>query len=176
MLKNNKLRLALRHILLVVIVFAATLLQNTAGGILSQYNAGCFLLIPLSVSIAMFEKEISGMFFGLLTGILWDISSPVTDGVFALFFTLTAFTCGLLTHYIFRNSLKAAAVFTTAEFVLFCGVSLIFNCILKDASGAWYYTATFCAHSFPFTLLALPFAYYIVKFTEKHLRQKAAFI
>ncbi len=176
MLKNNKLRLAVRYIVLILVVLFTALVQNTAGGILSKYNAGFFLLIPMSVSIAMFEKEFTGMLFGLLAGILWDVSSPVTDGVFALFFTVTAFFCGLLTHYVFRNSLKAAAVFTAAGFLLFCGVSLLFNCVFKDANGAWYYLSVFCVHSFPATLLPLPLAYYLVKTIEKHLRPEAAVV
>lgn len=176
MLKNNRLRLALRHAVLVIFILTAALLQNTAGGILSQYDIGFFLLIPLSVSIAMFEKEFAGMLFGLLAGVLWDISSPVTDGVYALFFTVAAFACGLLSHYVFRNSLKAAAFFTTVVFVLFCTVSLIFNCVLKDPSGAWYYVSHFCVRSFPAVILALPLTYYPVRSIEKNLRQKNAVI
>ncbi len=170
MLKKNTLRLALRRLILAVLVIFTALIQNSAGGVFTKSDTGFFLLIPLTVSIAMFEKEFAGMFFGLLAGALWDLASPVTDGVFALFFTVTACACGLLTHYVFRNSLRGAALLTTAVFILFCGIGVIFNCLLKDPSGAEYYLKTFCLHSYFPTIVFLPVFYYPVSFTEKRLR------
>lgn len=169
MLKNDTVKLILRRLILAALIVITSLVQNSADGLFAKFNIGFFFLIPLTVSTAMFEKEFAGLFFGMLAGALWDLSSPVPDGVFTLFFTLAAFLCGLLTHFIFRNSFKSALVFTTAVFLLFSAVSLVFNCLLKDPSGARYYVSVFCLRSFPVTLAALPFAYYPVRFIEKHL-------
>ncbi len=73
-----------------------------------------FLLIPLGTAIAMHEKEFAGMLWGLLTGILWDMASPVTDGAMALIFAALFLTTGLLTRYILRNTVMTASIITGA--------------------------------------------------------------
>ncbi len=173
MQKNSTVRLVLRRCALAVLFIIASLVQNSAGGILSKYNIGFFILIPLTVSTAMFEKEFAGMLYGLFAGALWDLASPVPDGVYALFFTVTGCACGLLAHFVLRNSLKSAAVLTAAVFVLFCGVSLLFNCLIKDAAGAKYYLTEFCLKSFAATFVFLPLTYYPVSFLEKRFRYGA---
>lgn len=175
MLKNNTARLVLRRIILAAAVTAAALIQNSAGGALSKYNIGVFLLIPLTVSIGMFEKEFAGMFFGIFAGALWDLCSPAADGVYALFFAFTTFLCGLLTHYVLRNSVKSAAVITAAVFAAFAAVSLIFNCLAKDPSGAEFYIKSFIPRSLAATALTLPPAYYAVSLVHKRFRPENSF-
>lgn len=175
MLKNNTVRLVFRRVILAAAIVVSALIQNSASGILAKYNTGCFLLLPLTVSVAMFEKEFAGLFYGLLAGALWDLASPATDGVYALFFTLAAFFCGLLTHFVFRNSFKSAAVLTAGVFLLFSAVSLTFICLVKDFSGVKYYATVFLPRSAAVTAVSLPLSYYAVSFAEKRLRPEKQF-
>ena len=70
------------------------------------------LLIPVTVSAAMHENELGAMLWGLLSGILWDMASPVTDGLYALIFSVIFLMTGLTTKYLFRNTCLTAAMFT----------------------------------------------------------------
>ncbi len=77
-----------------------------------RFGVPVFILIPLIVSISMYEKEFTGLFFGLLTGALWDLASPLTDGILALFFALLSYIICLLSRYILRNTLLCQIVVT----------------------------------------------------------------
>ena len=67
----------------------------------------------------MFEKEFAGIFYGILAGSLWDISTTTADGMKALFLALTGCICGLLVRYIMRNNLLSALVLCGAAIIVF---------------------------------------------------------
>ncbi len=87
-----------------------------------------YILIPLLISISMYEREVTGLFFGLLAGALWDLASPLTDGLLALFFAASAYIIGLLSRYILRNTLLS-------ELVLTCVSSIIFSVFMLIHTG-----------------------------------------
>ncbi len=70
------------------------------------------LLIPVTAAFTMHENEFAGLFLGLLSGILWDAASPLTDGMYALIFPAVFLLTGLLTRYVLRNTYLTAALFT----------------------------------------------------------------
>ncbi|MBQ6897412.1 MAG: rod shape-determining protein MreD [Clostridia bacterium] len=70
------------------------------------------LLIPVTVAVAMHENELGAMLWGLLSGILWDMASPVTDGLYALIFSVIFLLTGLWARYLLRNTCLTAAIFT----------------------------------------------------------------
>ena len=170
MLKKNTARLVVRRVILAAFVILTAILQNTAGTALARFNAGCFMLLSITVSISIYEKESAGMFFGLLAGALWDLASPAPDGVFALFFTAAGCLCGLLSHYVVRTSLFSAVVLTTATYIPPLLLCVIFRSFIKDPDGVHYYLTVIGPRSLAAALLLLPLSYYPVKLTEKLLR------
>lgn len=99
----------IKSILLVLLVALTALAQHAflpaAGAAHTAY-----LLLSLTTAIAMRERETRAAVFGLLAGALWDIASPLPDGVLALFFLVFACGASLLAHFVFRQSLLTAAV------------------------------------------------------------------
>lgn len=166
---KETLFLIARKISLIPIIICTALIQNTANNF---SGAGVFLLIPLSVSIAMFEHEFSGMLYGLFCGALWDLSSPVTDGIYTLYFTVFCCIAGLLTHYLLRNSFITASVLTFAGTLGFCLLNFIFNCLVKDSTNLYSTIKTFYIPSCILTVLTIPVFYFTVKYIETKLRKK----
>ncbi|MBR2410507.1 MAG: rod shape-determining protein MreD [Clostridia bacterium] len=125
-MKHKKLLMpVLRRGSFVLLILASFIIQFTLlpkAGI----SASVYLLIPVSVCIAMFEKEFSGLFFGLLAGALWDLASPVTDGSLALFFALSGCIAGLLTHYLLRNTLLTAIILSFLQSVIYTFILQIY--------------------------------------------------
>lgn len=152
-------------------IFSAILLSLCTDTFLPGMGIRVYILplLPLAASAAMFGHEFSGMLFGLLTGVLMDISSPITDGVLTLYMTLFGCICGLLTHYILRNTVITAVVLSAAGTALFQLIQLIFNCLSKDASAIF----SVCLRSFLPTLLLTclfsPVFYYAVRGIENKL-------
>ena len=67
---TSRKRIYLRRALLAATILVCSVLQNTDGWFPRIAGAGALLLIPLTAAIAMFERDISGMLFGLFAGAL----------------------------------------------------------------------------------------------------------
>ena len=54
----------IRWAILALLVVGACVLQNASGGLLEIFGARVFLLIPVCVSVAMFEREVTSAIIG----------------------------------------------------------------------------------------------------------------
>ena len=126
----------IRRCIFAAAVVAVFLIQYTASFAFHGSFFPSGLLLPLTVSIAMAEREYAGLCFGLLAGVLTDTVSTVTDGVFTLYYAVIACAAGLLAHYVFRNTVLTAMLFTAVSGTAYCFILLIFNCLIHDASYA----------------------------------------
>ncbi|MBQ3136637.1 MAG: hypothetical protein IJB74_04055 [Clostridia bacterium] len=97
----------IRRALTVLLVFLTALFQHS-GFIPELFGAPAMLLVPLTVCIAMFERSIPGMCFGVLAGALWDFALSGGDGFFSVMLTAVGFASGALVTFIFRNNIRAA--------------------------------------------------------------------
>lgn len=135
MRQDTKYKL-LRRTVFAAAILTVYLLQYTASYVSYGFSFPTGLLLPLTVSIAMAEREYAGLCFGILAGALTDLASSVTDGVFTLFFAVAACAAGLLAHYVFRNTVLTAMLFSAISCVVCCFILLVSNCLVYDASFA----------------------------------------
>lgn len=114
-----------KKVLFLLLILASYLLQfNFIPR--SSFPVAVYLLIPLTVAISMFEYEFSGLIFGLLAGALWDLASPLPDGIMAFSLALAALVTGLLCHYILRNTLLSSLIINS----VLCGAYSFFTELL----------------------------------------------
>lgn len=156
-----------RRLILAGLFLLTAALQNT---LFSLAGHTVLLLVPLTVSVSIFEKEFAGMFFGLLGGALYDLASPTPDGVYALLFAILGCAVGLMMHYVFRNTLLTALLMTLSFALITVITAFLFNVLIRDASGA---ASIFSHRFFPPAVAAavlLPVFYYPVRYIENKLR------
>lgn len=113
-----------------LIFFAMLLLSYVLQFIIIPRTALPFpllLLIPVAVSVTVFEYEFAGLLWGLLAGVLWDFASPVTDGLYALIFPVIFLFTGLLTRYVLRNTCLTASIFTAVFSLIPSVLGLIYD-------------------------------------------------
>ena len=104
---DNK-NLYIRRALFIVLIALTAVFQHTDGAVPSIFGAKAFLLIPLTVCIAMNEKSMGGLSFGILAGVLWDFATVRGDGFYAVVLALAGFTAGAAVTYLVRNNVFAA--------------------------------------------------------------------
>ena len=131
-----------------------------------------YFLIPVVVSVSMYEKEYAGLFFGLLAGVLWDIASPATDGIMALIFTIGAFATGILSKYILRNTLLNGILLSLIFSFIYSAVSLL----LYTDSFAYellrgYFIKTYLPAIIFTAVLSIP-CYIAVRALSRHFKGK----
>ena len=104
------------------------------------------LLIPVTVSVAMHETEPASLLWGLLAGVLWDLASPVTDGLYALIFPVLFLITGLLTRYMLRNTCLTATIFTAVFSVIPSALGIIYD---KDTLTGEFIASVIKAEALP---------------------------
>lgn len=161
----------IRRALTAVLIFATALIQHT-GIVPDIFGVSAMLLVPLTVCVAMFERSMSGMCFGVLAGILWDFASVRGDGFFAVILTVIGFFSGALVTFIFRNNIRSALIISFAA-LLFCNVSYWLMFILnKGYEGAW---DVLFSRYLPSVLYSLVFTfvfYYLISLIVKYTGEK----
>lgn len=105
----------------------AVLIQNTSWHLPLPGGVRVFIVLPLAVCIAMFEREIASALFGAFAGVLWDISSGA-DGFNALVIMLLCAVCSVLVSRIMRNNIATALVLSACAAAVYIFVyTFVFN-------------------------------------------------
>ncbi len=129
-----------------------------------------FLLIPLTVTVAMHEREFSGLLFGLFAGALWDIASPLPDGSLAFIFAVFACIIGLLIHYVLRNTLLSALLLSIIFNLIYCLYSHLFSMSGFDYE---FTKALILTHYFPALLFSFIITipdYFLIRTISKFIQ------
>lgn len=150
----------IRWIIYAVLIVLAVLLQNSAGGLTEISGARILIVIPLCVSVAMFERETTAALFGAFAGVLCDVSGG-TDGLNAFILAVLCAVCSLFVSRIMRNNVLSALVLgsaTVAVYEIVCiavGVFVAGNPIRRIFA--------FYIPSFLLTVLLIPLCYVITR-------------
>lgn len=149
----------IRWAIFTLLVVGACVLQNASGSLLDFFGARVFLLIPVCVSVAMFEREVPSAIIGAFAGVMWDISSGA-DGYNALVIMLLCAGVSLLISHLMRNNIVTALV-------LGAGATFVYEFIyiirIAFAGNPIYSIFTFYLPSFVLTVVFMPVCYYIIK-------------
>jgi rod shape-determining protein MreD len=168
---DNK-NLYIRRALFIGLLALTAVFQHTKGAVPSVFGARAFLLIPLAVCIAMNERSLGGLSFGLLAGVLWDFATVRGDGFYAIMLTLAGFTAGAATVYLMRNNIFSALLLSAgASLFVSVGYWFVFI-ILKGYEGAWNILFSFYIPSAIYTLAFTALYYYLVRFIVKATTDK----
>lgn len=157
---------AIRIALFSVLIILIGVFQNV---FVSEFLLPVTVVIPLLVSVTMHERELTSLLLGALSGAVYDLASPVHDGVFAFLFALLACAVSLLSHYKFRNTLLGTAILTFGFAFISFGVSLVFSALQDSALTLQIFRKAFLPGILLTTLLT-PVFYYPVKRMETKLR------
>ena len=169
---NNKSQIV-KHVILVALTVLTALFQNSFLPALgARHVAWC--LLALLTAIAMRQTELFAAAYGLLAGLLWDIASPLPDGVITLFLTVYACACSLLARYLFRRTLLTAAVFCGGGCTIWFALSLLLNCAAKDFGALPGIILRCYLPPFLLTALALPVYEFAVRAVETRFGAKPA--
>lgn len=158
----------IRRVIFALLILACFLLQSSFG-LKGIFGARVFWLIPAAVSIAMFEREVSGMLFALFAGALWD-SVSVHYSFNAVFFTLVGFTCGMLISHLMRNNLSSALLMTSGATVLYSFIYWLGAYVFSGTGGAGKALLVFFIPSGFLTILVTPPMYFLVRAIVKRFR------
>lgn len=169
MIKEN-LPIYIKRFILGFIIVLAALLQNTPGVMPKMFSANAMLLIPVVVSIAMFESEIVSLVFGLIAGFLWDFTASEGHFFHSIVLCIAAFFVSMLVRRRIRNTLFGSMVLTFVTVFLHNTVYWILFVLVPNSQGAGGAYFRFYFLSCIYTVITGIIIYLFVRPVEKFFR------
>lgn len=162
-MKTKTNMLFVRRLLYALIIVAVATLQSTRGFIPQIKDVSAFVLIPLVVSIASFEKSVPSLLFGAFAGVMWDMYSITADGFFSVALTATGFFTAIVILFFMRNNIMTVMILSFIS-TLFCNTLYWLNFILmpRNTSPFYIYLRYYLPSAFYTACFALVF-YFVVK-------------
>ena len=157
---NNKPKY-IRFIIYVLLITGVALVQNSPYIIPDIFGARAFMLLPVCVSIAMFEREIAAAVFGVFAGVLWDICLA-KDGFNSVVLLLIGAVCSLLISHFMRNNILTALVLGAGAVVSYCIIYVFINLVLSGAGASVGQLFAFYLPSCIYTAVFIPVFYFPV--------------
>ena len=160
-----------RRIIFALLIFAVAVFSKS-GFVLRPFSVSPMIMVPLSVIIALYEKSIPGMAFGILCGALWDLTAATPDGFYTVLLAVAGFVCGSLSTFFVRTNLFSSLLLT---FFTAGGCSLMhwgLFYLRKGYDGAF---GVLFGHYLPPVLYTLVFSaifYYVIDYIVKHTKEK----
>lgn len=166
-LETQNKKLIFRRLCLALILLLLSVLQNTDGLFPQIFGVRALLLIPAVVCIAMFERDIFGMIFGLFAGALWDVFSSGAS-YNALFLLAVGFICGTLINTIMRNNVVTASILSFAATTFYTVVYWLFNFVFSGLDSAAYMLLRYYLPGILYTVVFIPIMFIIIRSVEKY--------
>lgn len=160
-----------KYIIYCLIILGCDLLQNVQGLFPEVWGARCFLLLPVTIILAMGEDEKNGALLGLFAGLLWDLTSGVHMGFNCTFIMIMCFfSCALVT-YIARDIFITNFVSITVTTILYGFIYWLFFIIIKGVKGGEMTLVTFYIPCVIYTLVLTPLIYLILRPIKRKLNK-----
>lgn len=151
-----------------IIAFIIYLFHYTGLIDITIFHASPLILLPLTVAVAMFYNELTGLVFGVACGFAIDAVAASTSVFNTLLFMFIGFAVGLLAKQIFNRNLPGAIALTIMAEIVYFGLKWVATCIIPDVQGKVYYLLWHLTPSAVYTLLfIIPFY-----FLEKRLHRE----
>ena len=159
-----------RRLAFVVLIFVLAVIGKS-GFIPEISSVSPMLMVPLTVIIALYEKSIPGMSFGILCGALWDLTAATPDGFYTVLLAAAGFICGSASTFFVRTNLFSALLLT---FFTASGCSLLhwgMFFLWKGYDGAFGVIFSYYLPSVIYTLILSVIIYYIITYIVKHTKE-----
>lgn len=155
-----------------LLILISGLLQMAPRAVPALFGARPLLLIPIVVSVAMFEGPVGGAAAGIGGGLLWDLYADRLFGFHALFLMILCCAAGLLVRLLIRNNLLSALLLITGTLLAQGLADWFFTYVLWMNSDAVYVLIRRMLPDMAYTLVLAPALYGITLLVAKRLRRQ----
>lgn len=159
-----------RRVILASLLLLTFLFQNTGGLFPAPFGIHAMLLVPLTVCIAMFEREFAGIFYGLAAGVMLDAFSSQSVVLNSLFFTVIGFGAGSLITYLMRNNLLCATIMTSVSSFIYTALLYFIYIDFTAIDRPFLVFLKYYFASAIYTVILTPVYYFLVRAISKQFK------
>lgn len=160
-----------KYALYSLVIFLAAVCNNS-GLVPDLFSLDAMLMVPLCVVIALHEKSMPGMCFGILCGAIWDMGSSHADGFYTVMLTAVGFVCGSLAAFFVRNNIMSALLLTFMSTFACNTVHWVIFYLRNGYEGAFGVLFSYYLPSAVYTLIFGAIFYYVINYIYKATKIK----
>lgn len=161
---------ALRFFAYSIEILIFYIIQGTPKFIPSIFGSKPCMLIPIAITIAVFESEIAAMIFGTVCGILTDIGYGNTIGYFAITLCIICFFIGFFYQNVIVTNLINTSIIGFITVVLVLGFHFVIFHISQGNPNPKEYFISHYISRILYTFALVPLFYYLNKLLSKGMR------
>lgn len=155
-----------------LVILMTFILQSLPHFIPPVWGVKPFLIVSVTVCIAMFEGPVGGGAAGISGGILWDLFSDRLLGFNALILLILCCACGLLSQLLIRNNLLSSSIMVAASLVVQGLINWFFYDFMFNYSQSLTALLHFTLPGILYTLILTPPVYIAVYAVARLLRNR----
>ena len=165
----------LRYFAYTIEIIVIYLINQTPGLIPSVFEVRPVLLLPVAVSIAVFESETAAMGFGLFCGLLLDfgMTGGASLGFHALLLCVFCYCVGLMVIHLMRTNLLTTVLLSAVVILLVLLLQWLFYYVLVGYEYPGYALVRNFLPRFVYTLLPTPLIYAFNRAFALTIRERA---
>lgn len=161
-MKSTKHILVFKYAVYALLILLLYVLQATPG-LLAIAGVKPLLVVPVAVSVAIFEGEFTGGVYGALAGLLCDLSSFSLFGYNGFFICLFCIAAGLLVIYLMRGNLLGCLLFVAAALLARGSVEYLFSHGMWGHESVWRIYLAYTLPTIIYTLVCTPPLFWLVR-------------
>lgn len=155
-----------KHIIKYIVYFLLLILLyalQTTPRFLEIMGAKPVFVVPFAVCIALFENEMVSAIYGMLAGMLWDMSSNTLFGFNALILLCCCVTVSLFVMYLMRTKLLNALFFVGVIMVVQGLLHYVFYYLIWQYENSYIVLVRHILPSALFTVIMTIPVYFLVR-------------
>ncbi len=165
-------RTVIRYVLYGFEILLALLVQVTPYVLPEIYGGKAVLLLPLTLSFAVFEKEIPAMVLAVVCGLLTDCSYSGALGFYVIAFVIMSFTISNLYDQYIRRSLLTVMMMAVVAVPLIIVLQFLFYYVLAGYSHGGMFFVRHYLSRILYTLAFVPVFFGLNRFVFSRTAKK----
>lgn len=153
-------------------IFVAFIMQFTPGFMPEINGTAPNLLMLCAVSIAIFEGELPGLYYGAAAGLLMDYAGTRVFGFNGLFVAVLCYFVGILIAELMRNNLITSLLLCLGALLILGLLRWLFFYVLWGYPELWYELYGVVFVSVLYSVFLMPVAYLFTKVIATSLGRK----
>lgn len=161
----------LRYIAYVIEILVLYVLCGTPGFMPAILGVKPMLLLPVALTIAVFENEIPAMIFGLVCGLLCDMGFGTDIGLYTISLTILCFVFGYCARNFFVTNFANAMIIGAATVTVLLFVHFLIYWAGADIENPWGHFLRHYLIKILYTLIFLPPLYWFNRLFRSSMKE-----
>ncbi len=149
------------YVLEIIIVYV---IQSTPGLIPEVFGGKPIMLIPVAITIALFEREVSAVVFGVICGLITDMGYSGAVGYYGIVLAITCFVVSNLMENYIKTNMLTVMIIATISVPIIVFIQFAFYYIFVGYTDIWGFFVRHYVSRIIYTWVFTPVFYGINKF------------